>query len=96
LKFHFKFEYKESLKDYLTTSKGIDLCIKNLNCNPSLSAAPFEYESVEMYFAFLTKETALLFEANHGRQVSNKNSGSRSTLLLKNVEHYLQACNETK
>ncbi len=42
LKFHFKIVYKESLKDYLTTSKRIDLCIENLNCIPSLSAAPFE------------------------------------------------------
>jgi hypothetical protein len=31
-----------------------------------------KYESVEMYFAFLTKETALLFDLTHGRQVSNK------------------------
>jgi hypothetical protein len=33
-----------------------------------------------MYFAFLTKdsETALLFDANHGRQVSNKNQGPSS------------------
>ncbi len=42
LKFHFKFVYKESLKDYLTASKRIDLCIENFNCNPGLSAAPFE------------------------------------------------------
>jgi hypothetical protein len=33
----------------------MDLCIENLNCNPSLSAAPFENESVKLYFAFLTK-----------------------------------------
>jgi hypothetical protein len=42
LKFHFKFVYKESLKDYLTTRKSIDQCIENLNCIPSISDAPFE------------------------------------------------------
>jgi hypothetical protein len=68
LKFHLKIVYKESLKDYLTTSKRIDLFIENLNCNPSLSAAPFEIWIRRDVFAILTKETALLFDANHGRQ----------------------------
>ena len=75
LKFHFKFVCKESPIDYLKISKRLDLCIENLNCNDAIRAYPLlhaKYESVEMYFAFLTKETALLFDANHGRQVSNK------------------------
>jgi hypothetical protein len=72
LKFHFKFVYNESLQDYLTTSKGLICASKTLIAIRAYQQRHSKYKSVEMHFAFLTKETALLFDANHGRQVSNK------------------------
>jgi hypothetical protein len=59
-------------EDYLTTSKRIDLCIETKIAVRAHSLLHAKYESVEMYFAFLTKGTALLFDPTHGRQVSNK------------------------
>jgi hypothetical protein len=42
------------------------------------------------------QNTELLIYTEHGRRVGDTMQGSLTTLLLKNVEQYRQACNETK